>query len=382
MSSFLSDLKATIAKSQEGPKPWGDINPLLLIGLSDTILNLGLNEQQLYSVVKSYGRQLTAQAHPDRKTTNISEETQRRIFEVFNTLDDFDHFKLALQEFRSLRAEDRRENRILHESLSVLKGRIYSLENEALQLKEASKKLEHERQEFIRLKQEEGLLLPGLRKQLELAHQRIEELQQLTSASQKTKLVWMNRFASTMTYLISLSGSRKSGVHFFDAQWIAVVSLQNRGAYPLTPNDDAWWKNFSQNKDILSLKIPQELILAQWKLISSQFGTAQPPESQQLPLLLSILKVDKGVPRLLLGDRATTYGGKIIGSINGNSYGLTRDNLSRKMESMEITRLLTPFLMPGGLLVSLSEIPKVKASWSTTCPGYTFRTKRIIVAVG
>lgn len=382
MSGFLSNLKATIAKSQEGPKPWGDVNPLLLIGLSDTILNLGLDEQQLYSVVKSYGRQLTAQVHPDRQVTNVSEDIRRKIFEGFNAIDDFNHFQIALREFRSLRAEDRRENKILHEALSALRHRVSTFEAEYSKIKQKVLDLEEERQNFLRLKQEEGLKLPDLQRYCEIADKRIDELIKQIESTRKTGNSWRSRFSSAMKYMVSLSGTYKPYKPFFDVQWVAVASLWHNEGEPLTPDDTTWHVLLEQNEDVLSLNIPLETIADQWKPIKSQFGKPEPTEPKSLPISLSILRLDKGTPRLISGDHLTVNGGKVIGSIDGNSYKLTRDNLFQKMDAMEISRLLTPVIVPGGLLVSLSELTGVKAAWSTTCPGYRFHTKRIIVAVG
>ncbi len=382
MSGFLSDLKMSIAKSREGPKPWGDVNPLLLIGLSDTILNLGLDEQQLHAVVKSYGRQLTAQVHPDRQTVNISDEIRKRIFEGFNAIDDFGHFQLALKEFRSLRAEDRRENRILHEAISALQHRISSIEGDASKIKEAALKLESEKQEFLRLKREESLKLPDLQRYCEVANKRIDELIKQTESTRKTGNAWKSRFSTAMKYMLNLGNLNQPHKLFFDAQWVAVVSLWHHEGKPLTPDDMMWRLLLAQDKEVCSLGIPLETIIDQWRIAKSHFGKPELTESKKLPLSLSILKLDKGVPSLISGDSLTVHGGKVIGSIDGNSHKITRENLFQKMDILDIPRLLTPTIVPNGLLVSVSELKGVKASWSTTCPGYRFHTKRIIVAAG
>ncbi|MHB1316648.1 MAG: hypothetical protein ACYCZW_02200 [Minisyncoccota bacterium] len=383
MNSFLSDLKTNLLKTKEGAqKPWGGVNPLILIGLTDTILNLGLDEQQLYHVVKSYGRQLTAQVHPDRNITNVSEETRKQIFDVFNTLDNFDEFRLALNEFQSIRAEDRRENRVLLESVSSLRHQVSVLEESISQMRIARERLVAERQEFERVKQAESLELPGLKEYCRKIGKDSEELRKNNVSLRKIRMVWEQRFVSAMKYILSLSETKNTRLSVLDAQWVAVISLWHKDEYPVTPDDVTWLDKFEQIAKIRSMKIPHEEIITAWKFYSKQFRKLDPLETNQLPLSLSILSLKRGVPSILFGDHATINGGRIMGSIDPSIQQITRRHLTHTMESMDVTRLTTPYLVLGGLLVSLMEIPGKKASWSITCPAYKYYTKRIIVAVG
>ncbi len=131
MDDFTKGLRDQLEKTIGGgvkTAPWGEVNPLITIGLTEAILDLGLTEDQIYAVIRSYGRQLAAQVHPDRNAFNISAERQRQIIGAFVFLDDRQKFSLALADFRTIKADDRRESKILRMTVRALRDQITVLE--------------------------------------------------------------------------------------------------------------------------------------------------------------------------------------------------------------------------------------------------------------
>ncbi|MEI6843542.1 MAG: hypothetical protein WCK48_03510 [bacterium] len=181
MDLFVKGLREELEKVTGGVKkdsPWGEVNPLVIIGLTEAILDLGLSEDQTYAVIRSYGRQLSAQVHPDRNPTNISAERQRQIIGAFVLLDNRENFSLALADFKNIRAEDRRESKILRMTVSALRLQISGFEAHARAFLENKRKLEEEQAEFERRKQDEPLLVPGLQAELTSLHEMFEAEQE------------------------------------------------------------------------------------------------------------------------------------------------------------------------------------------------------------
>ena len=124
MNVFVQALKETISG---GSKPWGSgPNPLIIIGFTEAILDLGLTDEALHVCVNSYARQLSAQVHPDRPTT-AGPDRQREIIEAFDRLHDLSIFQACLADFRISRAEDRREIGLLRAEMKSIRQRYQTL---------------------------------------------------------------------------------------------------------------------------------------------------------------------------------------------------------------------------------------------------------------
>ncbi len=167
---FVGDLQKQLKKTTSEAtetSPWGEVNPLVIIGLTEAILDLGLTEEQMYAVIRSYGRQLVGQVHPDRNPANFSADRQRQIIEAFVFLDDPGKFSLALADFKNIRAEERRESKILRGTVSALRRQISSFELQARTFLERRQRLEEDRAEYERLVREEPLVVPKLEEQIE-----------------------------------------------------------------------------------------------------------------------------------------------------------------------------------------------------------------------
>ena len=117
-----AELRAEILRSF-GEKPWNQ-NPFVTIGLSPSILNLNLNDKQLFKIVHSYARQLVAAVHPDNndKADKLAtNDTITRIMVAFNWLNDERTFFYALDEFKTLKSLEKDE--INHMQIALTNAR-------------------------------------------------------------------------------------------------------------------------------------------------------------------------------------------------------------------------------------------------------------------
>jgi len=117
-----AELRAEILRSF-GEKPCNQ-NPFVTIGLSPSILNLNLNDKQLFKIVHSYARQLVAAVHPDNndKADKLAtNDTITRIMVAFNWLNDERTFFYALDEFKTLKSSEKDE--INHMQIALTNAR-------------------------------------------------------------------------------------------------------------------------------------------------------------------------------------------------------------------------------------------------------------------
>jgi hypothetical protein len=105
----------------QGKKTWEE-NPLVTIGLSPAILDLGLTRDDLYDHCRRIARDLLRRVHPDRHDGKMTPAVVR-FSDAFDLLDDRELFDLALQGFREGHAPRSKE-------IQTLRTRIRNLEKE------------------------------------------------------------------------------------------------------------------------------------------------------------------------------------------------------------------------------------------------------------
>lgn len=386
---FIKQLRDQVSKATGQAPPWGDVNPLVVIGLTETILDLGLNESQMYPVVRGFLRQLAAQVHPDRNPVNVSAARQRQILAALNYLDDHQNFSRALDHFRSLKAEDRREIRILSQSLVSLRRQVTDFESRWDELQTGRKRLEADQRAFDQQKKEEPLLVPDLDAKIKELRGQLGVMEIMLRSSREASANWKRRFEHIAEYLAYMGKTNNSkysfGVHVLDAKWVAVASL-----WPLNvPNPSPLEEDGTPRPDFISqaLSIVQKKgavsrILKLWKRAVATVGTSGKMETRRMPLGLSILRLDNGKPTLALGHIWTERGGRVIGCLPPDKIPVARPQMVYQTAQSVVFETLHPFIVTGGLLVSVSGNDRLRASWSTTCPAIRFRTKRLILAVG
>src|SRR3989344_2157275 len=106
MSSFAGEIASMfIEQIKERQKP---DNPLVTIGFSPIILDLGLSDSELQDFCRSFARDLLAHFHEERVTKDQeSDELQKRYAWALTELRRPDKFLAYLSEFRARTANDR-----------------------------------------------------------------------------------------------------------------------------------------------------------------------------------------------------------------------------------------------------------------------------------
>ena len=390
MGGFVKDLRDRLEKASGQAAPWGDVNPLVVIGLTEAILDLGLTEDQLYATIRSYGRQLAAQVHPDRAPTNVSAERQKQILEAFDFLDGIGNFRKALVDFKTLRADDRREVRILGQAMSALRSQMFGLESQYEAFKVSKEQLAADQRTFNQLKREEALVIPGMEEELKFHRQEVQRRNEALVVARRSRSHWKKRFDHLATYFSSLENKLPENplaTFAFEARWVAVIGLSPRvGSSELSPLDEEGQIRSDFSEIALRAKVkPKQLtrMIENWKQALIQFGTPHKLETRILPLGFALVKLSAGKQQVLFGDRFFGEGGRVIGSFPPKDFSITRDTLRRTVHQETVFESLKPTLVPGNLLVSTqSHPPGKKAIWSTTCPAFVLRTKKVILAVG
>lgn len=388
MATFLANLRKKLEEASGQTPPWGDVNPLVVIGLTEAILDLGLNEDQIYSAIRSYGRQLAAQVHPDKQPVNVSPERQRQILGAFDILDNRENFTRALTHFRTLKAEDRRETRILQQSLSSLRHQISGFESQFEQLTIGKRKLQEDRQGFEQQKRDEPLVVPDLEAKIGSLQGLLGGTETMLKSSRESAASWKRRFegaAEYFAYLGEPNSKHPSGIHAFDARWVAVASLwpfDEGDPSPLDENGKVRPDFLEAALTVVKKKAALRLILKAWENAVAAVGTPDKLDTKRLPLGLSILTLDKGRPTLALGHRWAGDGGRVIGCLPPDKIPVVRSRMTHQTAQEIVFETFHPFVIPDGLLVSVRGDDRRKAAWSITCPAIRFTTKRLILAVG
>lgn len=105
----------------QGKKTWEE-NPLVTIGLSPAILDLGLAPDDLYDQCRRLARDLLRRVHPDAHS-GVATPAVTRFSDALNLLNDRELFDLAILDFRGGHIPRSKE-------IQTLRTRIRHLEKE------------------------------------------------------------------------------------------------------------------------------------------------------------------------------------------------------------------------------------------------------------
>lgn len=386
MDDFTQTLKARIETALGKAPPWGDNpNPLVVIGLAAALLDLRLSEDQMYDAVRAYVRKLASLVHPDRQldSSSIAEDRQRQIFDALNILDDRENFRLALNEFRNLKSEERQEIVTLRHALQNARESLESYRAKELDLERKRRQLSKEQDEFHGIKDgqlKEIQLLDAAREKLS------NDLDQAHSSLSRFKRCWYS--ADRYINWLSSHGDPKSDcAHAFEANWVAAVSLiwrdERLKRTELSRRSQA--QRFSKACKLLGIpRDKSRLILKEFAKAEKQFAPDDKKEYRGVSSLqLNLVQTAFGIPKVVFGKENLFRGGRIVGSIPPDRMQIKRSSLGANQDREAMIERLSPFLVPGGLLVNewIAKSTKVERT-GAILTSFSFDTKQYILAVG
>jgi hypothetical protein len=384
MSSFSQALLNQLEKASGQAPPWGDINPLVVIGLTEAILDLGLTEDQMYAVVRSFTRQLAAQVHPDTQQTNVSSERQQQIIDALNYLDDRENFTRALTDFRVLKAEDRREMKTLRETLAATRARLADYEGQISNLATEKTNLANQWILLGKQKREQAIAIRNAEQEKSTLAGRVRRMRGLVMKKLNEEHPWKKKFEELAEYFANQGRTEGRGIFAYSARWVVVVSVwKDYSAKDSSPVDRFGTPRKDFVKAAESLKLDVPTLIRLWKAGKSAFDRESDKieEHQMASLGLSIIELKEGAQKVLYGSGIGSAG-RVIGSIPPSEILFERRHLKSSLDKDDVWRFLDPFLTEGGLLVSISIDPAKREEWSLTCPRFLLNTRRLILAAG
>jgi len=110
-----------LRRALQGKKTWEE-NPLVTIGLSPAIFDLGLSPDDLYDVCRRFARALFSRVHPDAHS-GVTTPAVTRFSDALHLLNDRELFDLAIRDFRDGHIPRSKE-------IQTMRTRIRNLEKE------------------------------------------------------------------------------------------------------------------------------------------------------------------------------------------------------------------------------------------------------------
>lgn len=394
MGDFVRDLKKRVEHSLGQGPAWGEVNPLVVIGLTEAMLDLELTEEQMYKAVRGYVRQLASQIHPDRQTKNVSEKRRQQIFQAFEILDDRRQFSKALSEFRSLKSEDRKETRMLREILANTQESLARLQEKEAEfvngldqlgrdrlLFEAQRAPILEMVESLRVQNkalaEQVKTIPPLNTKIGNLNGKIDSLQEKLLAAEKR----YKRLFVYISQLGAVSGSLES-VSAFDSRWALVASLTRRSGKSVRApaGDTGWSKDFHRVAHLYIDRHSRKLMLGRWRAFCEKFGSVS--DKGRLYPTLHLLEMTGGKARVIYGPKALWLSGRVVGSVSPSDYLIGESDLVHSLFGDVVLRHLTPRLVVGGLMVLEKTHKTGIYREGHEFPRPNWETRRIILGAG
>ena len=332
-------------------------NPLVIIGVSAQVLDLGLSADELFDyIARDVARRLVLRFHTDRGGFTTSEDVaslRGRLAEAYRLLQERETFDKAMAEFRNLKSEERAEMRVLRQALDVAQQRADSYANREKTVSDQARQLDQSLQVLEKNKQAQRLIVPDLEGRLERQARSLD--------SRETSLRRYRRLhRGAMRYMGFLTGDKTKDMpypHALEARWLAVASLvpatYSERAPKATGSKGKWTKGFYEAT--ASLRIPeQELEQVRSEWLSRLPGLSTPLETEPrwtYGVRLHVLDLSTGKPKVVFGWPQAIYG-RIVGSVPPHPSPFGRSDLITKMPEDAVVENLLPFLIPGALLIS------------------------------
>lgn len=352
----MSELARSLRKQADGGFPHG--NPLVNIGVSADVLDLGLTEDELYDyLVKGVARQLVMRIHPDRvgpdKRPDL-ELLQRKYTRVYEELQDRPTFNKALAEFRNLKSEERSEIRVLRRVLESSRQSLDSYRAKEVELTRGVGRLKQDRLRFDEEDARQRLIVPNLEasiKGLEAHNSRLRTLNRSRGSKNQDLLRYIALLGGDNTY-------HAKGVFAFEAKWVIAAMLipsMVTHKVPSATRDRKWKPEFLSAVEPLGVPQDQlEAVLRQWKKSSTLLKTPVEKELDRAAGLRMIaFQLNEGKMKVVWGwDSIRFRGNRVIGCIPSTTMQIGRQQLIELPSLDTMFYHLTPMLTVGGLLVS------------------------------
>lgn len=386
MDDFTRGLKKDVQVALGKGSDW-DVNPLVVIGLTEAMLDLELTEEQMFKAVRGYVRQLASQIHPDQNASKISDERRGQIFQAFEVLDDRERFSRALAEFRLLKSEDRKEIRLLRESLARAKAEVEVVKAKEDLLQKERRKLDRDKDQFDREDGNRKLVVAALREE---ANRSAHEVRRAKSQARGWKARYESLDLFTSLTLDDRGLEQVSGVSVFDARWLAIACLvasthiNPKETYEVLGEGGVVASNLHEAMNTLEISADnQEAVIERWKAGFEIFST---PESTGyrgnfIPQLV-LLKLSAGRPTCVYGQKSVVAGGRIIGSIPQSRQSVGRRQLTHLIEADSVFKNLSTVLSVGGLAVHGELLKLAVDAGGNRTATRKLNTKLVILGVG
>jgi hypothetical protein len=416
MSDFAQTIREKLEKATGKRLPWGDVNPLVVIGLTEAILDLGLNEEQMYPVVRSFLRQLAAQVHPDRNPKNVSVSRQQEILAALNYLDDRESFSRALDHFRTLKAEDRREIKLLSQTVNALRKQAAEVDKKEIAVRQEKEVVASEFASFRKLKQDEPLRVPRLEADIQELTKGLERSHRFGQEEQRLHRKWLHLYERIQQYMLNLGSNSWAGPPFhpfaFDAKWVVIAFLSYLKIKDEEKKDETEkekgvrlekqrerrqfihsWTPFIEPGEFreefvgaaqaagISMEAMSEIGSA-WNRAAERLQKDNEFSPNVRALTIAVIGLSAGYPTLHFGDRQAAIG-RVIGSLSPHEGELQRKDL-RSQNRVEIFENAIPFLIPGRILISAAK-DRLKTSGKpleSLFESTAFYSRREILAAG
>lgn len=365
-------------------------NPLINIGVSVDVLDLGLTEDELYTtVVRGFAKQLVASIHPDRVGADerpYLQILQRKYTIAYEELQDLGTFRRALADFRNMKSEERSEIRVLRNALEEAQELVKSVGAREAELKFQSVKLTQDRLRFDAEDSQRKLIIPGLEAgaiRLEAQNTRARNV----AYALRRKYRDLFRY---MTFLGSDVTKYHSGVFAFDAKWALVAMLVPSGEVDLLPEPTrryGWKPDFLQA--IQPLGIPNtelKKVRLLWNELSKELDVPLEGEISKGRRRVSLmaLQLMEGVMKVVWGwDGERFRQNRVIGGMSESTEKFGRRELLDIPDVDVMFHSLLPVLNVGNLMVS-TRVNKVTREKDTNRALAFVRreTRMLILGVG
>jgi hypothetical protein len=385
----MSELSRSLRRELTSEFPNG--NPLVIIGTSPQILDLGLTADELFEyITKDVARRLILRFHTDRQDFSERPEvavSRGHLAEAYRQLQDRETFDRALTQFRDLKAEERSEIRTLRIALENTKQKLFSYTSKEVEISEGAKRLDRDRRTLSQARVMQERIIPGLEGDITRLEKKVNNLE--------SSLSHYRRMHRGLTRYVSFLADERTaverGIHILEAKWVVVVTLvpfEFRQEAPSAFDSRKRWKaGFLEDVGLLIPKKELALIRKHWFSSIDKFREPVATEfkTHAYRPRLHVFGLSSGKLQLIFGWKRACHGWAMgsIPVLEGRAP-FTRSALLYRQFGENVVENLVPFLLPGGLLVTqtIRKMGRGDQDLKNEMPITARETKHIILGAG